>query len=332
MEGTRFGRINLTIQGADSKQLLIVDDEHEILKALASYIGKLCEEYTVDTAVCGSDALEKVKENPYELIITDYMMPTMDGLELAKAVREISPETKVILITAYGSKELRASVSELNLEGFIDKPFSMEQIQTIVEDAIGLVKSSSEEQLDMQGLGEPLRHHLNVLQQNSGASCVLLLSANGYMVESAGVTSGMDTSNISALVAANFAASSELARILKTDSVFKSSFHEGPEYNIYAHDVDGEYLLAVIFGSETKPGAVWHYTKQTAAELVAVIAEQSNVAIDADDLAEAMNAELDQLLDKEILVDIGTGELINFDEAMNAGLVPAELKESDEAK
>ena len=319
----------MTTQGTDTRQLLIVDDEYEILKALANYISKLCDEYTVDTANCGADALEKVKEKPYELIITDYMMPTMDGLELAKAVREVSPETKVVLVTAYGSNELRSSVAELRLEGYIDKPFNMAQIREIVEDAIGSVSSSNEDQLDMQGLGEPLRHHLNVLQQNSGASCVLLLSANGYMVETAGVTSGMDTSNISALVAANFAASSELARILKSNSVFKSSFHEGPEYNIYAHDVDGDYLLAVIFGSETKPGAVWHYTKQTAAELVSILAEQKDIKIDADNLAEAMNAELDQLLDKEILIEIGTGELINYEEAMNAGLVPSELKESD---
>lgn len=320
----------MTIQDAVPRQLLIVDDEHEILKALANYLSKLCEEYIVDTASCGADALEKVKHDPYELIITDYMMPTMDGLELAKAVREISPETKVVLITAYGSKELRSSVEDLNLEGFIDKPFSMAQIREIVEKAIGSVSNSDIDQVDMPGLAEPLREHLSQLQSDSGASCVLLLSTSGYPIETAGVTSGMDTSNISALVAANFAASSELARILKSNSVFKSSFHEGPEYNIYAHDVDSEYLLAVIFGSETKPGAVWHYTKQTAAELVPLIADQKEVTIDSKELADAMNAELDHLLDKEILIDVGTGDLITFDEAMNAGLVPSKLKESNE--
>jgi two-component system response regulator (stage 0 sporulation protein F) len=320
----------LTAQDSFRRQLLIVDDEHEILKALANYLSKLCEEYTVHTASSGTDALEKVKQNPYELIITDYMMPTMDGLELAKAVREISPETKLVLITAYGSKELRSSVDELNLEGFIDKPFSMAQIREIVENAIGSVNSNNEDQLDMQGLSEPLRKHLSELQSDSGASCVLLLSTSGYTIETAGVTSGMDTSNVSALVAANFAASSELARILKSNSVFKSSFHEGPEYNIYAHDVDGEYLLAVIFGSETKPGAVWHYTKQTAAELIPLIAEQKEATIDSGDLAQAMNAEIDQLLDQEILIDNGTGELITFEEAMDAGLVPSKLKESNE--
>ncbi len=321
----------MTTQGTVTRQLLIVDDEHEILKALANYLSKLCDEYIVDTASCGADALEKVKQSPYELIITDYMMPTMDGLELAKAVREVSPETKVVLITAYGNKELHASVEELNLEGFIDKPFSMAQIRGIVENAIGSVNNSDIDQVDMQELNEPLRQHLNRLQSDSGASCVLLLSASGYTIETAGFTSGMDTSNISALVAANFAASSELARILKSNSVFKSSFHEGPEYNIYAHDVDGEYLLVVIFGSETKPGAVWHYTKQTAAELAPLITDQNEVTIDSNDLAEAMNAELDQLLDKEILIDVGAGELITFDEAMNAGLVPSKLEETNEA-
>ncbi len=316
----------MTSQGADSRHLLIVDDEHEILKALANFLGKLCDEYTVDTASNGADALEKIKESPYELIITDYMMPSMNGLELAKAAREISPDTKVVLITAYGNKELRSSVKELNLEGFIDKPFSMAQIREIVEKAIGSMDSAN--QPEMQDLGEPLREHLNQLQADSRASCVLLLSANGYTVETAGVTSGMDTSNISALVAANFAASSELARILKSNSVFKSSFHEGPEYNIYAHDVDGEFLLAVIFGSETKPGAVWHYTKQTAADLAPLIADQKEAVIDSDNLAEAMSIELDQIMDDDILLDVGTGELINFEEALNAGLVPSKLKKS----
>jgi CheY-like chemotaxis protein/predicted regulator of Ras-like GTPase activity (Roadblock/LC7/MglB family) len=320
----------LTNQGADTRHMLIVDDEHEILKALTNYLSTLCDAYSVDTANSGAAALEKIKEGSYELIITDYMMPTMNGLELAKAAREISPDTKVVLITAYGNKELRSSVEDLQLEGFIDKPFSMAQIREIVEKAIGSM--NSDDQPNMQGLSEPLRDKLNKLQADSGASCVLLLSANGYMVETAGVTSGMDTSNISALVAANFAASSELARILKSNSVFKSSFHEGPEYNIYAHDVDGDFLLAVIFGSETKPGAVWHYTKQTAVELAPLIADQKEAEIDSDNLAEAMNAELDNLLDDEILLDVGTGELITFEDAMNAGLVPSELKESKKAK
>lgn len=320
----------MTTQVAGTRHLLIVDDEHEILKALANYLSQLSDNYSVDTVNCGADALQKIKERTYELIITDYMMPKMDGLELAKAVRELSPETKLVLITAYGSKELRTSVTDLKLEGFLDKPFNMAQIRDVVENAIGSVIKNEEDQLDAKGFGEPLRQHLSQLQANSGASCIVLLSAEGYTIETAGITSGMDTSNISALVAANFAASSELARILKSNSVFKSSFHEGPEYNIYAHDVDGDYLLAVIFGSETKPGAVWHYTKQAAAELVPLIANHKDVSIESENFAEAMSEELDQLFNDEILIDVETGELINFEEAINAGLVPSELKETNE--
>ena len=65
-------------------------------------------------------------------MITDYKMPGMDGIDLAKAVQDISPQTRIILMTAYGSQVLSETAQVLNLAGYLDKPFSVAQFREMV--------------------------------------------------------------------------------------------------------------------------------------------------------------------------------------------------------
>jgi hypothetical protein len=104
-------------------------------------------------------------------------------------------------------------------------------------------------------------------------------------------------SRLATFVATNFLAVSELATLVRdTTSNFKSSYYEGSNYNIYAYDIDGEHMLAVVFGSGEKPGTVWFYTKQTAAAL-ALLLDSSESKNDGDDSAVA--DEFDDLLGNE---------------------------------
>jgi predicted regulator of Ras-like GTPase activity (Roadblock/LC7/MglB family) len=185
----------------------------------------------------------------------------------------------------------------------------------------------------------------------------MLLSSGGYPIEIAGMTEGLNTSTVGALVAANFMAAVELSKMLGNTSIFKSSYHEGPDYNIYAYDVTGELLLAVIFGTEAKTGAVWHYTKQTASELAELDLNQAPSVLPGDeDMLESLDDEFDlafdysddqqdsseawdALADAEIQASSHTSspmdaqageegsptELMGLREAVAAGLVPSEL-------
>jgi len=83
-------------------RLLIVDDERGIVVALKGLFTK--EGYEVETADSGEHALEKFKAGFFDVVITDLSMKGMDGLQLLKRIRELEPNTAVLMITACGSK------------------------------------------------------------------------------------------------------------------------------------------------------------------------------------------------------------------------------------
>lgn len=303
------------------KRVLIVDDEPNVAFVLADSLEKLGEGYSIETANSGEEALTKIREDAYALVVTDYKMPGMSGLDLAQEIRQTAPDTQVVLMTAYGTAELRDSVEHLKLD-YLDKPFTMDQIREIVERAVGHTRHSEDPyRAGVISMTEPVQTGLQRLQADTGARCVMLVSSSGYPVETVGQTKGLNVSSVGALVAANFMAAVELAKLLGNTSIFKSSYHEGEDYNIYSYDVNGDLLLAVIFGSESKPGTVWFYTKQTAAALIPLLADLSPSIHFEGDLTAAIDAELLQAFG-----DTGSNEhnedaLLNLQEAIAAGLV-----------
>ena len=333
----------------ESKRVLIVDDEPNVTIVLAAGLEKLGRDYVIETANSGGEALEKVERTSYALMITDYKMPDLNGLDLAMAVRRVSPHTQVILMTAYGTAGLRDKVGNLHLDGYVDKPFSVARIREIVEDAVGRVSHEETERPTEPALEESVTGQMEALQRNTNARCVMLLSADGFLIETAGQTDKLDISSMAALVAANFMAAAELARLLGNSSVFKSSHHEGPDYNIYAYALDMDLLLAVVYGAEARPGAVWYYTKQVAGRLNELITDQPAQVESLDDLSEVLNSELDKAFGLTPADDLvvspaeeaensapapgaidlsgavaGGKELLDFEKAIEMGLIPSE--------
>jgi len=118
------------------KHVLIVDDEMYITITLSNVLETLGDAYVIDTANTSTEVLERVKRTAYDLIITDYRMPGMDGINLAQAVQEISPQTHIILMTAYGNSALAEKAEALRLDGYLDKPFTVDQIRDMVTDTL----------------------------------------------------------------------------------------------------------------------------------------------------------------------------------------------------
>ena len=312
------------------KQVLVVDDEFEVAAALVENLESLGDNYKVEMVNSAEEALTKVRNERYDLLITDYKMPDMNGLDLARAVRIVSPDTQVILMTAYGTTDIRNTVKDLELGGYIDKPFTMAQILKVVKRAVEYTQGEDPFRSGETSLEKSVDEHLKNLLADTNAICVLLLSSGGYLIETAGITKGLNAPGAGALVAANFVASAALAKLLGSNSTFKSSYHEGPDYNIYAYDINGELLLAVIFRSKVKPGAVWHYAKQTATTLAPLVEEQPQEIGDlSEDLSEVMDEEFEQLIDVGGDKDDGGYSLMSIEEAVASGLVSLELLNDD---
>jgi CheY-like chemotaxis protein/predicted regulator of Ras-like GTPase activity (Roadblock/LC7/MglB family) len=259
-----------------NKRVLIVDNDKDISLMLQHSLRILGPEYEVVTVTDSVTAISLIEKESFAVVITDYMMPVMTGIDLALAVRRISPDTQVVLMTAYGSTNLRDTSKFLGLDGFLDKPFPLEQVQEIVKRAVAQTQEQEPTPLPTPNkprLSQAVYEQLRILQNNAGVRCVLLITTDGRPLQVVGQTAGFEVASISALVAANFLAAAELAKLVGNLTIFKSSYYEGENYNIYAHDVNEKLLLAIVFDARQKPGSVWFYTKHAAVTLAQLLSQ-----------------------------------------------------------
>ena len=118
-------------------KILVVDDNESVIK-LAEFTLENAG-YTVDSALSGADALEKLSLNVYDLVITDIIMPDLDGIELINAIRKDYASTKTIAISAGGrmSAEQHLLLAKMmGVNGTIEKPFSKENLLETVSNIL----------------------------------------------------------------------------------------------------------------------------------------------------------------------------------------------------
>lgn len=134
--------------------ILVVDDEPVSRQSLTDIL-KL-EGYLVSSAANGQAAVEFVRTHPVDLMIVDLRMPGMDGLELIQVVNQISPETEIILLTAYGSTDTAVQALRLRIHDYLLKPASPVQVIASVKKGLSRraarlrSKSGVSESLDLE--------------------------------------------------------------------------------------------------------------------------------------------------------------------------------------
>lgn len=171
-----------------SDKILIADDEPSNRKILAQELTH--KGFAVDTARGGKEALAKAESVPPDLLILDYMMPDMSGLDVLRELRGKGNDTPVILITAYGSVERAVEVMKAGAYDFITRPFDPDYIELVVRKAIERqtlkreVEVLSDEARDRYHLiiGESPKMKLAVEMAKKAAassSTVLLLGESG---------------------------------------------------------------------------------------------------------------------------------------------------------
>ena len=117
-------------------RLLIVDDEKNIRLSLVRFFDSLG--YQVSEAENGAHARAMLAESRFDLLLTDFRMAEMNGLELLKEARRIHPDILVILMTAFATVESAVAAMKAGAYDYVTKPFSLEEIQLLVERALQL--------------------------------------------------------------------------------------------------------------------------------------------------------------------------------------------------
>jgi DNA-binding NtrC family response regulator len=115
-------------------RILVVDDDNLMREFLDETLHR--SKYSVDLASTGDEAFKKIKSREYDVVLTDIRMPKMSGMELLKAVKDNSPQAKVMLMTAYGTIENAVEAMKLGAFDYITKPFSADDIEIKIKRAI----------------------------------------------------------------------------------------------------------------------------------------------------------------------------------------------------
>jgi CheY-like chemotaxis protein len=113
--------------------ILLVEDDHSIIALLRRLIRNLAQEYEVVPCADGACALAALAGRRVALVVTDYRMPEIDGVELTRRLKAVSPRIPVLMITAYASPDVARLARDAGVDRFMGKPFTLE----VLERAIG---------------------------------------------------------------------------------------------------------------------------------------------------------------------------------------------------
>ena len=122
-----------TDSGTGSKHILLIDDEASIIGMATQILEK--HGYSVTSFMDGQEALSHFKNQPYQfdLIITDLIMPTYSGSELASAITEVNPNVPIILSTGFSDKISKSACASWGVDKVINKPFTISELLTAIE-------------------------------------------------------------------------------------------------------------------------------------------------------------------------------------------------------
>ena len=122
------------------KKVLIVDDEETLTWSMSKSLSKDKDKYEVIIANNGREALGYLGKDSIDLVITDIRMPDINGLDLLVKIKKEYPQTKVIIMTAYGSSDVQKEANQRGSLYYVEKPFEISDIRKIIIDLIGKKK------------------------------------------------------------------------------------------------------------------------------------------------------------------------------------------------
>jgi DNA-binding response OmpR family regulator len=280
--------------------ILIVDDEPKVGFFLKKSLELSQDNCRVSTARSGKQALEVLETSEIDLLITDLRMPGISGLELIRRVRESSPQTRTILITAYGSDKVKVEARRLEVYRYVAKPFNVRDFTGVVDQALKEIALTRPEFTIFSDKSfERITTRLEELCADVDAHCAYLADMQGQRLVEVGPTEGIDSTMLLTLLAGGFATSAELARQFNGGQAINLSYQEGEHYDIYSANVGESLIVAMLFDrsvQKSRVGMVWLYTRRAIDDLQAILSTLDNDSPSwefEDDFESTIMAELD---------------------------------------
>jgi len=118
----------------DKKRILVVEDDEEMRSLLKDFIE--AEGFETDSVSNGYDALGILIKKPFDLVVTDIRMPGLTGLDILPRIRKIQPGVSIIMITAFGSEEVRRRAYERGATLYLEKPIHFQELRELIHQMV----------------------------------------------------------------------------------------------------------------------------------------------------------------------------------------------------
>jgi DNA-binding response OmpR family regulator len=234
-----------------SYRILIVEDQREVSRLLHSALDTLEYKLEIVEIPSGEEAILDSSRNTIDLLVTDYRLPGISGIELMRKVRSYRPKVKVILITGQTDPKIRKSVAEAGADAFFIKPVPIADFLDSVERHLGLVetilppeKIAPDEQIEPK---PKLPDLLVNLRQDLGAIAVLLLNDDGHILARAGdLPDAEDEISLLSSLLSIHSAGQKVSRLIGQKSASNWYIFDGEQYDLFFAPVGLAYAMLVI--------------------------------------------------------------------------------------
>ena len=232
--------------------ILLVDDQRDIVRLLHSTLQTLGHPMDIVDAPSGEEALLEASRRKVDLLVSDYLLPGISGVELMRKIRVRNPEMKVIFISGMTERKARDEMLGAGAVAIFDKPIPLADFLDSVERSLGLVRTifppetSKEAEEHRQSLSELL----GGFRQKVKADAVYLISDRGRVLARAGdlYDSSMEVSLLSALMGI-YSAGLKVARIIRQEHQDNYHVFRGGDHDLILIPVDSQHAL-LLAGKE----------------------------------------------------------------------------------
>jgi CheY-like chemotaxis protein len=282
------------------QRILIVEDERPLSLTLRRALSKPeGGGHAVECCESGEAALARCQEIPFDLIITDLRMPGMSGLDLLEQMRMISPGTRTILMTGFGTPQIEDRARHL-ADAYLPKPFDLHTFIETVQRALSVSPAVAQRLIAFSEDGlSAIQKRMESLRFDVAALGVLLLDQSGQLLAETGERGDFDTNTFLALLGNAMSAANEVAHMLKDENAFDLHFHEGERYELYTVRITDQVFLCLVLsrhGSSSRIGMVWLYLRRAITDLRGLVS-QATIAGSAQlgsDLRSALGEALEE--------------------------------------
>lgn len=244
-----FPHHNLCYNQTMSRNVLLVDDQRDILRLLHSSLDTLKNsEMKIFEAPSGEEALLEASRNQIDLLVTDYLLPGMTGVELMHKIRSRHPDVKVILISGMTERKVRDEMLNAGAMALFDKPIPLADFMDAVERGLGLVRTIFPPEPTTSGKEEARRNRLSDLlanfRQDVNAQAVFLVNERGRVLARAGDLhdSSMEVSLLSALTAIH-GAGVKVSRFNRQEVLVSYFVFRGGDHDLIFIPVNASYAM-----------------------------------------------------------------------------------------